>query len=344
MSAPLSRRQRYRLTIASTTLAIGLSGLLLVQPQVGEYQSKRAELDQARAAMPAERVFNPSYPALEAKLELLKTELAAMRRSFPVAENVSALLLELEALASNQVAISHFYPTRLAPLKLPQKQQKSGISVSEQQIELDADGPFSALHQLLAKFEDNTYPLGVHAIQMERAAKAEGIQAGGPLAPVKPTEQLRLKVKMSAYLLDKPLPDIPLFADGLVQEMASAQTTMGVVDPFVDLVPDLPPLAATPSGPPLASLPLTAAPRAPLPAIPAPPAPRRAPGLEGWHLEGILYGPGDVAIVRKEGKPAMTVRVGDELDGWRITQIKPSTVLLAKGSHRERLSLPAGLL
>lgn len=339
MSVPLSRRQRYRLTVAATVATIALSALVLVQPQIAEYQSKRSELDRARAALPAERVFSPSYPALAAKLELLKTELAAMRRSFPVAENVSALLLELETLASDQVAISHFYPTRLAPLKLPQKQEKSGISVSEQQIELDADGPFPALHRLLAKFEENAYPLGVHSLSMERASKAEAIRAGGPLTAPSAVEPLTLKIKMSAYLLDKPLPDIPLFADGLVQQMASAQTTTGVADPFVDLVPDLPPLAATPSVP-VAVVPRTAEP----PAIPALPVQRPRPALDGWRLEGILYGPGDMAIVRKEGKPSMTVRVGDELDGWRITQIKPDTVLLAKGSHRERLSLPEGLL
>lgn len=339
MSVPLSRRQRYRLTIASTALAIGLSAFLFVQPQIADYQAKRAELVQAQGSLPPERIYNPSYASLAAKLELVKTELATMRRSFPVAENVSALLLELEALASDQVAISHFYPTKLAPLKLPKKQQKSGVSVSEQQIELDADGPFSALHQLLAKFEDNAYPLGVHAIEMERAPRSEAIQAGGGLSAPPSAEPLRLKIKMSAYMLDKPLPDTPLFGDGLVQEMASAQSAMGVADPFVSLVPDLPPLAATASLPPLAALP----PAAP-PPLPAAPVRQVETGLEGWKLEGILYGPGDMAIVRKAGQAATTVRVGDELDGWRITRIKPNTVLLAKGSRREHLSLPEGLL
>lgn len=342
MSAGLSRRQRYRLAVASTLLAMVASGMLLVQPRVAEYQAKRSELEQARSALPPERVFNPTYPALAARLELLKSELAAMRRSFPVAENVSSLLLELETLASNQVAISHFYPTKLAPLRLPQKQQKSGISVSEQQIELDADGPFPALHQLLARFEESAYPLGVHAILMERTPKAEAVEAGGgALLARKPVEELRLKVKMSAYLLDKPLPDIPLFADGLIQQMASVQNTTGVADPFVDLVPDLPPLAATPSVPMLSGI---LDPANVPPAMPALPVRKPVPVLEGWHLEGILYGPGDMAIVRKEGRPSMTVRVGDELDGWRITQIKPNTVLIAKGAHRDRLSLPAGLL
>ncbi|HEY9856133.1 MAG TPA: hypothetical protein V6D05_10370 [Stenomitos sp.] len=340
MSAPLSRRQRYRLTIAATVAAIGVSAFLFVQPQIADYQAKLVELEQARSALPAERVFNPSYAALSAKLELLKTQLATMRRSFPVAENVSAFLLELESLASNQVAISHFYPTKLAPLKLPTKQRKSGISVSEQQIELDADGPFPALHQLLAKFEDNAYPLGVHSIQMERAPREVAVVAGGgPLTGAPPAERLRLKIKMSAYLLDKPLPDTPLFGDGLAQQMASDQTTMGVADPFVSLVPDLPPIAATASLPPIASVP----PAAP-PSVPSPPVRKPVSGLEGWRLEGILYGPGDMAIVRKEGRLSMTVRVGDELDGWRITQIKPTTVLLAKGTQRERLSLPDGLL
>lgn len=341
MSATLSRRQRFRLTIASTIVAIGVGALLVVQPQIADYQAKLMELEQVRSALPEERIFNPSYPVLAARLELLKTELAAMRRSFPVAENVSSLLLELENLASKEVAISHFYPTKLAPLKLPQKQQKSGISVSEQQIELDCDGPFPALHQLLARFEDNSYPLGVHAIQMERAPKPGGPEPlGAPVLGARLADPLRLKIKMSAYLLDKPLADIPLFGDGLVQEMASAQSRMGVADPFVDLVPDVLPMASSASLPPLTRLPRTVQP----PALPPMPVRKPAPGLEGWRLEGILYGPGDVAIVRKEGRPSITVRVGDALDGWRITQIKPTSVLFAKGARRDRLSLPDGLL
>lgn len=341
MSAALSRRQRYRLTLVATLGLMLVLGMGSIKPLVDELQAKQAELEQAKSELPPEHRFNPSFAALKSQLEGLRTELAAKRRSFPVAENVSTLLIELEAMASDQVVISHFYPTKLAAVKLPKKQAQSGISVSEQQIELEADGPFDHLFQLLARFQDYAHPVGVHAIVMERLASDDQatIKAGGgPMSRPAFSERLRLKIRMSAYLLNKALPDVPVFGAGLGSELEKAQDDTGVHDPFCEL-------ASVGSGAMAARAPS----RSPTLSGPSAhetpePVPSKRDELAAWKLEGVLYGPGNMAIVRKSQQPSISVRVGDTLEGWRIARIKPRAVYLTKGMHHAELSLPEGVL
>lgn len=340
MSATLSRRQRYRLTLFATLGLLLVLGMGWIKPLVDDLQAKQAEFDQAKSELPPEHRFNPSFASLKSQLEGLRAELSAKRRSFPVAENVSTLLIELEGIASDQVVISHFYPTKLSAVKLPKKQAQSGISVSEQQIELVADGPFDRLYQLLARFQDYAHPVGVHAIVMERVEKdAQAMikAGGGSVSSPSPSERLRLKIRMSAYLLNKALPDVPVFGDGLGSELERAQDDTGVHDPFRELAslgtgamaaraPSLPPTLGVPT-PHVA---------------PESVAPKRDE-LAAWKLEGVLYGPGNMAIVRKRQQPSISVRVGDTLEGWRIAKINPRAVYLTKGTHHAELSLPEGV-
>lgn len=318
MSSPLSWHQRRRLAILTSGFALSLSGWIVIGPLVEAYQAKLNELSLATTSLPAEPHFRPTFPELNADLVRLKNELATKRRSFPIAENVSTFLMELEALASTQVAIRHFYPTKLAPLTLPKSRAKTGISVSEQQIEMEAVGPFASLHSLLSRFETSAHPVGIRGVLL---SQAPGSRHGAP-------EQLSLKVKLSAFLLDHPAPEATVLGD-LSQQLLEAQTGTGVANPFAQL--GLEPLPALPVLPRPIVVP--SKPSAPIEKF-------NLNELAPWRLQGIMVGPDERAIVQKAGQLSQVVRINEELDGWKVLGIEKRAIELSKGGQNARLSLP----
>ena len=318
MSAALSYGQQRRLARWVVGIVLVLAGILLLSPLIEAYQAELVSLSQARAILPAEPNFHPSLPVLTAKLTRLRAELVTKRRSFPVAENVSTLLLDLESLASKQVTIRQFYPTKRVSVNLPKKQAQSGISVSEQQIEIEAQGPFQALHRLLARFETYAHPVGVRSIQLSELHHTS--HSG---------EWLDLRVKLSAFLLDHAPPDTALLAN-LGPEMEAARQGAGVADPFATLLP-----ATLPFPKPLPK-PL------PSPVLPKPISQKSSPDeLGAWHLEGVMKGSEVGAIVRKDGQTSEVIRLNEDLDGWKVVAIRAREIDMTKGGLHAHLSLPS---
>lgn len=322
MNADLSGNQRRRLTIVVGSVGLLAAGSVTLGPMVEAYQTKLSELDQARASLPEEPHFVPTFPRLNEKLTVLKTELAKKRRSFPVAENVSTLLMDLETLASSQVRIRHFYPTKLAPVNLPSERAKAGISVSEQQIEMEAFGSFPALYRVLSRFESYEHPVGIRGLLLTNS----GVSKPGK------AEQLSLKLKLSAFMLDKPPADSTVLGD-LKQELEEAQAVVGVADPFARALLD--PLPAAPD-----VLPPIPLPGPVLPQLPDLKPQSNLSELSAWRLEGILAGPEEGAIVHKAGALSQVLRLHESFDGWKIVGIEARSIEVVKGGQHARLSLP----
>lgn len=321
MSTALSGNQRCRLTVLVSTVVLAAASLITIRPMVVAYQAKLIELTQARASLPAEPHFTPTFSQLNDKLITLKNELATKRRSFPIAENVSTLLMDLETLASSQVVIRHFYPTKLAAVNLPKSRAKTGISVSEQQIEMEAVGPFAALHRVLSRFETYAHPVGIRGILLTASSGAKRGMV----------EQLSLKLKLSAFLMNQPPSDSTVLGE-LPQQIQEAQLGTGVVDPFTKVLSDPIPVA-----------PALLAPSLPKPMIPKPSElmPKsELSKLAAWRLEGIMVGYDERAIVHKAGQLSQIIRIQESLDGWTVMAIEARAIELAKGGQRARLSLP----
>lgn len=336
-SVALSKNQQKRL-LASLSVVFSLVGYYyLSMPLWTLYQEKRTELDQAIAQVPPEKSRPLSLAQLKLKLEELKADFAKTRSSFPVAENVSTLLVELEQLATEKVAIGRFYPTKLDPVVFPKGRKEPETKVLQQRIEIASDGDFGLLHRLLAEVEKFRYPLGVHSIEMARLVKTPGSGgSGGGLSGVGlDGEPLSLTMQVSAYLLEKAPEDMSLLGDAFKEHYPAAQLEAGVVNPFKSLMPE-----PTPA-------PFTQVPE--VPAVPDTPdlAPAAAPPvkdpLAGWRLEGILVGPGDIAVVRPHGGSSVSVRMGEEVEGWTVVSIRQDSVVLRNGDASRTLSLPTSL-
>ncbi|TVQ58056.1 MAG: hypothetical protein EA355_02775, partial [Rhodobacteraceae bacterium] len=90
-----------------------------------------------------------------------------------------------------------------------------------------------------------------------------------------------------------------------------------------------------------------AAPARPAPSLPASIAGaatrRGAIDLDKTALLGVMAGRGAgdrQALVRLSSGAFRTVRRGDVVDGWTVSQIEGETVVLRNGSRRETLRLP----
>ncbi|MNT11946.1 hypothetical protein D3C72_1468530 [compost metagenome] len=126
-------------------------------------------------------------------------------------------------------------------------------------------------------------------------------------------------MQLSAYLLKESLESSGLLGDPFLAALPEAQQDAGVMNPFRELAP--PPTPAPP------------------PPVPVAVVPHREP-LEGWKLEGVLFGPGHVAIVRN-GEQSMSLRVGDRLEDWTVSRIQPNAVHLKRGGATKTLALPS---
>jgi hypothetical protein len=334
VSVELSRRQRYRLTAITSAALTLLGGLVLIGPLAADYQAKLGDLEQARSALPPPSGLAQGLAPLTLRLQRLKQELAATRQSFPVAETVSTLLVQLERIATARVTVQEVYPTKLVPVNMPARRTHTDLAVSEQLMELVADGPYPALASFLSQLEDLPHPVGVHSIRLERTATPVLKPLGKTLAPLNDEDQLEMKVTLSAYLLDHPVKSVPLFNDAFRDQYERAQTTAGVVNPFTKL-------PATGLQHPSVAIPPPAVPALTLPPPPSQTESGRAHTRSpAWHLEGVLFGAEHTAIVSRKGEGSLTVQVGDDLEGWKVLRIEPRSVTLARGARQERLELP----
>lgn len=320
----LSRNQRKRLLIVTSLGLVLVGGVLALKPQWDAYSEKQLLLEAAAAKKAAEAKPRPvTLAELTLKLERLKDELRQRGATFPVAENVSLLLMQVEELATRNIEIESFIPTATGSVAVMRNAETPSVPVEEQRIELVAKGDFNALHKLLAAIETYQYPLGVQAIQLEREAASPVAQTDSPdaPAPAQGPETLKLRMQLSAYLLSKSLDDSGLLGDPFAQLHPLALEGAGVLNPFRELE-----IEPTPGPPPTP------------PPPPPPPAEPVAP-LQGWKLEGVLFGPGHEAIV-SNGAMSLNLRVGDLLEDWTVTRIEPNAITLTRDGRKKRLTLP----
>lgn len=315
----LSLKQRKRLLMLTTLGLTLLGGGLSLKPLYDSYSEKQLLLEAAAAKKQAEeKPKKVPLSTLSRSLDQLKEELRQRGSTFPVSENVSLLLMQVEDLATEQVEIDTFVPLATHAVSVSRTASAPSIPIEEQRIELVAKGDFRALHRLLADIQTFRHPLGVQAIELEREETT--VEASPSAAVAAPQgETLKLRMQLSAYLLSKSLDDSGLLGDPFGGLHPRALEGAGVSNPFRKLVPDPPP---APPPPPLP--PVSVEPTAP---------------LQGWKLEGVLFGPGHEAIV-SNGQVTLNLRIGDPLEDWTVTKIEPNAITLRRHGRKQRLTLP----
>lgn len=329
----LSRNQRLRGFAFCLLIFTGIEGYYLAFPRWTEYQDAQNILSSLENKRPSQKYQASDVAARLQEVNRINAEATLQRDRFPVAESVSTMLIELERMTKDhKVQIRSFMPTRLlpfdasaslgvplptasAPPATPSVSPKSGLTLLEQVVELEASGNFVDLLSLLRSLERFRYPLGIKKLDL---APPEGKTASGSV----PVDQLGLKLVFSAFLLDKN-PNLPM-VDPLAQRwLPQAQLHAGQPNPFKGLTPPASPLPA------LAAI-----------EIPAMPVPATPDPIEAWRLDGVFQGPGKTAIV-SDGKDSRTVSPGDLLEEWKVWSIDENGLILLREGKRKRLSFPS---
>lgn len=328
----LSRNQRIR---AFTVLVVSFTSLgcyYLAVPKWNEYQEAQAALMDLESRRPVRPHQSSDVKAIIEDVRKLDDQAKVKRDRYPIAENVSTLLIELEKLTREQdIKITSFMPTGLTPFVASTSvaapklaPASSSISLLEQGVEIKAIAKFPKLLKLLQGIERYHHPLSIQLLEVEPDTKTAS-------ASLDPSANLTTRLLLSAYLLEKS-PQFPVGGANYEKWLSEAQAKGGVANPFLDLVDTTPPVLI----PAIVSLPS-------LP-IPGTPEPVATPDpITAWKVEGILTGPGRVAIV-SNGAVTKNLQIGDTLEGWRVQAINSEAVVLVEGRKRRTLTFPKTVL
>ena len=340
MTFKLSQKQRIRLVISLAVLFSLLGGWVLVRPAWEEFQEKHTELQGKIDALPPDKARPESLGLLIRRITQTRGALEQQRNRFPIAENVSQLLVELQGILSGS-DITRFYPTKLDEVNLPAL-ASADIHVLQQKILVDVEGDFFALRNFLAELESFPHPLQVRAFEIARPKSAD------PLHP----DMLTMHFAMSAYLLDRSvggaeaeqraLDDLLAEVHAAPLDVAEAPTDTGMAEPVEILAPPpLPPRLLAPAVPPPPVRRPPAPPQVMRPAIVARPPDETA----GWRIVGIVYARESHTAIIQVGASQVAVASGDEVsDGWLVERIDPRRVVVRKGAFRKSLEYPEAVL
>ncbi|MBM3273799.1 MAG: hypothetical protein FJZ00_01505 [Candidatus Sericytochromatia bacterium] len=344
MNVKLSHNQRVRLVASLAVLFTAVGLLLFVQPAWEAFQGHHSQLQTLIGQLPPERSRPLSLGQLIRRITQTRTDLESQRSRFPISENVSQLLVELQRVLEGS-DITRFYPTKFEQVELAAL-ASADIRVLQQRVMIDAQGDFFSLRNFIERLENFKHPVQVRSFEIGSPKEAD------PLSP----DKLEMKFALSAFLLDRtagaaeaeqraletllaelaaepvptPTPPVelsePLAPRGLIYD--PIERTLSV--PEAPLVPELRPLA----------------PRARPTAVPTP-EPTKAPVAVAkdpsysWRVMGIIYAREAKGAVIDKGGEAHEYQVGDPVDaGWVVARIDPRRVILRKGDESRELELP----
>ncbi|HBN08686.1 MAG TPA: hypothetical protein DD435_08575 [Cyanobacteria bacterium UBA8530] len=327
LRARLSRNQRMRAFGSTLVLFAGLAGYFLAVPKWNEYQDAKIRLSELESKLPAIPLKEADVKAKLDEVKGINAEALAKRDHYPVAENISTMLIELEHLATERnIELDSFMPTRLTPLesespspgaKTVQK-SLSPFNIQEQSIELEAAGSFLDFLGLLRDVEAFRHPLSINKLSIvpyKSTNASESLEVG---ATVIQPDRVGLKLILSAFLIEK-TPQMAPMDEAYSRWLPQAQLRAGVANPFKKLIPDPTPKPILPD----------------IPVMPAAPDP-----IEAWHLEGILMGPGKTAIV-SDGTTNRTLQPGDRLEEWKVWSIDGKAITFLKNGKTRLMQFPA---
>lgn len=335
MDIKLSPKQRIRLVASLAVLFSILGGWVFVRPAWEVFQVKHGELETMLGNLPPERPHTESLGQLIRRITQTRAALDEQRRRFPIAENVSQLLVELQGVLSG-ADITRFYPTKLDPVDLPAL-ASADIHVLQQKIMVDAEGDFFALRNFLEALERFPHPVQVRSFEI--GAPKNRDQAHPDL--------LAMSFTMSAYLLDRAIggPDAEQRAlDELLAEIQEAPVEPPPPAPApappepveIAAPPPLPPRILAPPAPPVPPV----RPATPRPAQ-VPQAPARSDETAGWRIVGILYARDSHTAIIQVGQSQVAVGKGDEIEaGWVVERIDPRRVFVRRGAMTKVLDYP----
>lgn len=339
MDFKLSPKQRLRMVSSLAVLFSLLGGYVLVRPAWEEFQVKHSELEGMLSRLPPEKARPESLGQLIRRITQTRGALDEQRARFPIAENVSQLLVELQGVLSG-AEITRFYPTKLQEVHLPAL-ASSDIHVWQQKIQLETEGDFYGLRNFLAALETFPHPVQVRSFEI-----------GAPKAKDQSRpDMLSMHFNMSAFLLDKAIggPEAEQRAlDNLLAEIESAQAEP-VQPPIETLPPEQVEIVAPPPLPPRILAPTLppAPPRRQPTAPPAPPAVamRQPDDTASWRIVGILYSRESHTAIIQMGNSQVAVGKGDEVDsGWMVERIDPRRVVVRRGAVTKSLEYPEAAL
>jgi hypothetical protein len=345
MNVKLSHNQRIRLVASLAVLFTALGLLAFVRPAWEAFQAHHGELQTLIGQLPPERSRPLSLGQLIRRITQTRADLESQRSRFPISENVSQLLVELQRVLEGS-DITRFYPTKLEEVELAAL-ASADIRVMQQRVMIDAQGDFFALRNFIERLENFKHPVQVRSFEIGSPKEID------PLRP----DRLEMKFALSAFLLDRaagaadaeqraletllselaaeplptPSPPIelpePLAPKGLIYD--PIERTLSV--PEAPVVPELRPLP----------------PRARPTAIPTP-QPTKSPlavvardPSYSWRVMGIIYAREAKGAVIDKGGEAHEYQVGDPIDaGWVVARIDPRRVIIKKGDETRELKLP----
>ncbi len=332
MTINLSHNQRIRL-MASLAIIFAVIGLaIFVRPAWEEFQNRHGELQGLIDQLPPERSRPESLGQLIRRITRTRASLEEERGRFPITENVSQLLVELQGILEG-TDITKFYPTKLEEVHLAAL-ASTDTKVLQQRIIVDAAGSFFQLRNFIEQLENFKHPVQVRSFEIGEPTE-DALIAEGKLA---------MKFTMAAFLLDKPPggPEAEQRAlDDLIAELhrpvfAPPESSPPAIDieglAPRELVPPAPAVSAPPPRP-------QPTPRQIVPP-PAQAAARKPDVTAGWKVVGIMYSREVPTAIVQTGDSQEAVSRGDEVgsSGWIVERIDPKRVIVKNRNQTRSLT------
>lgn len=318
----LSSGQQRRLLLVLSSALVAALGWTLARPAWDELSGLKSQLDGLTASLPPASPGPVPLIALIQRMRRVAQLLTTEGERFPVSENVSTLLVDLQGIKSTGTDITRFYPTKLQPVALPGVATRD-LAVSRQDVLIDADGSFFALREFLQRLELFKDPVRISSISLGAAPTLAA--AKGRPAPLR----LTMEVDLSAFLIDEPLGNPEAAERALEDLVGRLEQQVRAVRPAIGPA-TAPPPAQVPVPPSVRGAPARS------------PAVRRPPFAD-WQTLGILAVKGrtPAAILSIDGQQTAVAR-GDTLEGgWLVDRIDATGVLLRRGLLTRRLPLAA---